>query len=76
MFTKHFLRKYYKELTNEHSEEGVRGMSYYQKTEEETLKDLQASMDGLSSGEVNARIERDGYNELEQEQKASTLKLV
>lgn len=42
-------------------------MSYYQKTEEETLKDLQASIDGLSSGEVAARIERDGYNELEQE---------
>ena len=50
-------------------------MSYYQKTEEETLKDLQSSINGLSSGEVDARIERDGYNELEQEQKASTWKL-
>ena len=50
-------------------------MSYYQKTEEETLKDLRASIDGLSSGEVAARIERDGYNELEQEQKTSNWKL-
>lgn len=50
-------------------------MSYYQKTEEETLNDLQASMDGLSKQEVSSRQERDGYNELEQEQKASTWKL-
>lgn len=50
-------------------------MAYYQKSQEDTLKELKASIDGLSNEEVRSRLLRDGYNELEQEQKASTWKL-
>ncbi|GEN58067.1 calcium-transporting ATPase [Halolactibacillus alkaliphilus] len=50
-------------------------MAYYQKSQEDTLKELKASMEGLSKEEVVSRLERDGYNELEQEQQASTWKL-
>ncbi len=50
-------------------------MNYYQLEKEDVLKQLDVDQSGLSSAEVKARQERDGFNELEEEEKRSTLGL-
>lgn len=50
-------------------------MEYYRKSAEDVLQDINASENGLSEAEVNKRIEKHGYNEIEDKEKASIWKL-
>lgn len=50
-------------------------MEYYRNSVTDSLKELQSSANGLSSAEVDKRLERDGYNELKGKKKDPLWKL-
>lgn len=50
-------------------------MEFYRQDKSEVLEQLHASENGLSDIEVKERIDRDGYNELEEKESVSTLRL-
>lgn len=50
-------------------------MEYYKLRPQEVLAKIDSSEKGLSSSEVNSRLERDGYNEIEDKEKVPTWKL-
>lgn len=50
-------------------------MEYYRNTVTDSLKELQSSTNGLTSAEVDKRLERDGYNELKGKKKDPIWKL-
>lgn len=49
-------------------------MNYYKQTKDETLQNLQTTIEGLSSKDVQKRIDEDGLNELQKEKKKTFLK--
>jgi calcium-translocating P-type ATPase len=50
-------------------------MEFYRKSTEEVLQDINATENGLSETEVNKRLEKHGYNEIEDKEKAPLWKL-
>lgn len=50
-------------------------MKYYQQSEADILNTIDSTEQGLSSKEVQVRLQRDGYNELEDKEKVPTWKL-
>ncbi len=50
-------------------------MEFYQKKTEDVLEAVDSTEQGLSKQEVTSRLERDGYNELEDKEKVPTWKL-
>ena len=48
---------------------------FYKITSEDTIKDLDSSLNGLNQCEVEKRLKENGYNELEEKEKISTWKL-
>ncbi|WP_077303081.1 cation-translocating P-type ATPase [Virgibacillus pantothenticus] len=50
-------------------------MEYYQRQTEDVLKEVDSTQQGLTQQEVKSRLERDGYNEIEDKEKVPTWKL-
>ncbi|WP_243293140.1 cation-translocating P-type ATPase [Bacillus sp. FJAT-47783] len=50
-------------------------MKFYQNSKENVLETLDTTVDGLTSQDVQSRLERDGYNEIEDKEKVPTWKL-
>ena len=48
---------------------------FYKKTIEESIKNLDSSLDGLSQSEANKRLQKNGYNELEEKEKTPIWKI-
>ncbi|WP_397361958.1 cation-transporting P-type ATPase, partial [Paenibacillus sp.] len=53
----------------QHSREELSLVEYYRNSVTDSLKELQSSANGLTSAEVDKRLERDGYNELKGKKK-------
>ena len=51
------------------------GLNYYNKTVENTLKDLETSFSGLTTAQVLSRREKFGSNELSEEKKKSVIQV-
>ncbi|CQR47111.1 Calcium-transporting ATPase [Paraliobacillus sp. PM-2] len=50
-------------------------MNFYQSNKEEVLQQVNATEQGLSTAEVKKRLDRDGFNEIEDKEKVPTWKL-
>ena len=51
-------------------------MKYYTNSGDEVLKELNSSLNGLTNGEATNRLNKYGYNELEQKKKKTLLKMI
>ena len=51
-------------------------MRYYTNSIDEVLKKLNSSFNGITNNEATIRLNRYGYNELEQKKKNSLLKMI
>lgn len=49
-------------------------MKYYTNSGDEVLKELNSSLNGLTNGEATNRLNKYGYNELEQKKEKNTFK--